>query len=282
MKINLETIWNSIGFKPTEKQKSAIFHVSGPLFLPAGPGSGKTRVLLWRVVNLIVNEGVDPGRIFLSTFTEKAAKQLREGLQSNLAIVSATTNINYDVSQLYVGTVHSLCKKIIMDKRLNRSTLSKTNIEVMEQLEQFLFLKDFSNWSNLSAASGKGADFAKFVNMFTTGKNSSSKTTAALKLAELFNKISEENIDYRLALQSCESEDDKAILNAYAKYLESLNVSGPVPKADLSILQSKAYLHVSNSPDLLKAFDFVIVDEYQDTNSIQERLFFLLASNSKN
>ncbi len=54
-------------------------HVDGPLFLTAGPGSGKTRVLLWRTVNLIVFNDVKPEEIFLGTFTEKAAHQLREG-----------------------------------------------------------------------------------------------------------------------------------------------------------------------------------------------------------
>ena len=71
--LSLETLWEVTGFNPNEQQEEAIRFTSGPLYLTAGPGSGKTRVLLWRTLNLIVFNGVDPSEIFLSTFTEKAA-----------------------------------------------------------------------------------------------------------------------------------------------------------------------------------------------------------------
>lgn len=77
-----------MGFKPNPAQEQAIRHVDGPLYLPAGPGSGKTRVLLWRAVNLIVFHAIKPNEIFLSTFTEKAALQLKEGLRGLLAFAS--------------------------------------------------------------------------------------------------------------------------------------------------------------------------------------------------
>lgn len=73
------------GFQPNENQLAAITHTSGPLFLMAGPGSGKTRVLLWRTVNLMVFHGIKPEKIFLSTFTEKAARQLQDGLRAYLS-----------------------------------------------------------------------------------------------------------------------------------------------------------------------------------------------------
>ena len=72
MTTQLETLWARVGFKPNLQQRHAILHVEGPLFLTAGPGSGKTRVLLWRALNLIVFHGVPPEDIFLGTFTEKA------------------------------------------------------------------------------------------------------------------------------------------------------------------------------------------------------------------
>ena len=60
MTLTLEQLWKTAGFKPNDNQRAAIQHVDGPLYLPAGPGSGKTRVLLWRTVNLIVFQ-VSPG-----------------------------------------------------------------------------------------------------------------------------------------------------------------------------------------------------------------------------
>ena len=72
--LNLETLWKLSDFTPNDQQKEAILYKDGPLYLTAGPGSGKTRVLLWRVVNLIVFQEIKPEEIFLSTFTEKAVE----------------------------------------------------------------------------------------------------------------------------------------------------------------------------------------------------------------
>ena len=58
MELTLAQLWKTNGFKPNDNQRAAIEHVAGPLYLPAGPGSGKTRVLLWRTVNRIVFHGV--------------------------------------------------------------------------------------------------------------------------------------------------------------------------------------------------------------------------------
>ncbi len=113
----LEKLWKGAEFNPNENQKEAILHTDSPLFLPAGPGSGKTRVLLWRVINLIVNHDVGPEEIYLSTFTEKAALQLRDGLRAMLGAVTAVTNKPYDISKMYVGTVHSLCQRLLGDRR---------------------------------------------------------------------------------------------------------------------------------------------------------------------
>src|SRR5437763_6848020 len=112
MTLRIESLCDRASFKPNPQQREAILCTDGPLYLTAGPGSGKTRVLLWRTVNLMVFHGVKSDEIFLSTFTEKAALQLKQGLQSLLGIV---TNINgqpYDLSAMYIGTVHSLCQRI--------------------------------------------------------------------------------------------------------------------------------------------------------------------------
>ena len=114
--LQIEKLWEQSEFTPNPQQRETILHVDGPLYITAGPGSGKTRVLLWRTLNLIVFHGVKPEEIFLSTFTEKAAHQLKEGLQSLLGLV---TNINgqpYDLSKMYIGTVHSLCRRILSDR----------------------------------------------------------------------------------------------------------------------------------------------------------------------
>jgi DNA helicase-2/ATP-dependent DNA helicase PcrA len=115
--LTIEDVWEAAMFKPNRAQERAIRHSEGPLYLTAGPGSGKTRVLLWRTLNLVVFHEVDPAEIFLSTFTEKAALQLREGLQALLGMVTNRTGRPYDLTQMYMGTVHSLCQRMLTDRR---------------------------------------------------------------------------------------------------------------------------------------------------------------------
>ena len=108
-KLSISDLWKIKGFAPNPSQEKAILYTDGPLFLSAGPGSGKTRVLLWRTLNLIVFRNIKPEEIFLSTFTEKAAYQLKEGLRSLLGLASNKTNQSYDLSKMAIGTVHSIC-----------------------------------------------------------------------------------------------------------------------------------------------------------------------------
>lgn len=134
--ISLERLWQEADFTPNKSQETAIRHVDGPLYITAGPGSGKTRVLLWRVVNLIVLHGIKPQEIYLSTFTEKAATQLVEGLRLLLGMVSNLNGKPYDISKMYVGTVHSSCHKILTDRRFTLLGQRPKPPSLMEELQQ--------------------------------------------------------------------------------------------------------------------------------------------------
>ena len=159
----LQELWAMRNFTPNEEQRKAIEHTDGPLYLPAGPGSGKTRVLLWRTLNLIVYKGVKPEEIFLSTFTEKAARQLREGISTLLSFVQNHTDVAYDVGRMYVGTVHSLCQRLIRDRRLYGGA-GVTNLPaLLDELGQYFFVQQ--NWNALVAScSWQGDDVSVFYN----------------------------------------------------------------------------------------------------------------------
>jgi DNA helicase-2/ATP-dependent DNA helicase PcrA len=272
----LEKLWTGAEFSPNENQKEAILHTDGPLFLPAGPGSGKTRVLLWRVINLIVNHGVGPEEIYLSTFTEKAALQLRDGLRSMLGAVTAVTNKPYDISKMYVGTVHSLCQRLLGDRRFSPDRHRARPPVIKDELAQYIFIRRRSNWKSILEAGALEKIGNRAINeMFETHGNS--RHTAISNLIAFFNRMSEEVVDPDTALKRTTSATLKKLLRMYRAYLDLLRNNGGPEFTDLSLLQQQAVRVVEGYEDACRVFRHVIIDEYQDTNTVQERLFFLLA-----
>ena len=274
--VSLDRLWELAGFVPKGDQPKAIRHVKGPLLLTAGPGSGKTRVLLWRTLNLIVFHGVDPKRIFLSTFTEKAARQLTDGLRYLLGVASNETDKHYDISGMSIGTVHSICQRIVSDRKLNRHAAGPTR--VMEAFDQFLYLNESRRWKELAIAGGfeHGKAACIEINGYFGGKASESKPQAVDHSIALFNRFSEECLDP----SRTKAKDPliKKMIAMYAAYCDHLKAD---MRTDLSLVQQEA-LQVIESEGGHKLYDHIIIDEYQDTNTIQERLFFALAKGSKN
>src|SRR5207247_2137528 len=164
--LTLEQLWSEESFTPNENQRRAIEHIDGPLYLPAGPGSGKTRVLLWRTLNLLVFHGVRPDEIFLATFTEKAALQLREGLRALLGRVTTHTGTPYDLSKMYVGTLHSLCQRLISDRRFHPNRRRGASLTLLDDLGQYIYMRKKRVWNDLSLVGGFLGDASEQINIF--------------------------------------------------------------------------------------------------------------------
>ena len=298
--LNIETLWKLNGFKPNEQQRDAILHVDGPLYITAGPGSGKTRVLLWRAVNLIVFKGIKPDEIFLSTFTEKAAHQLQEGLRG---LLGYATNINgqpYDLSKMYIGTVHSLCSRMLNDRRrfLQDFHASPTP-SLLDELSQYFHISKTKNWNAYKEALGleENDDQNQVINtIFESSK--STKHSAVTNCIAFFNRCSEECIEPKNAIERLSNQDKELLeflhshsisieqLNQafalYQVYRDSLIRSEKIRNTDFSLLQQEAFRVLIECEDTGKFFKHIIIDEYQDTNTIQEKIFFRLAQESKN
>jgi DNA helicase-2/ATP-dependent DNA helicase PcrA len=276
----ISSLFSAVGFTPNGSQRAAILHEAGPLFLTAGPGSGKTRVLLWRTVNLIVCKDVPPERIFLSTFTEKAAHQLKEGLRYLLAIATSQTGRHYDISGMAVGTVHSICRQMITDRRFSPPGARPNPVVLLDELTQY-FQVSRRAWNHLVAPLGKEKpeDAQRFLNKTIEDADNGSKHLAVLSAIKAFNRFAEESI---LPERELACDDDwKRIREVHAAYINWLD-QDEVQKVDLSLLQQKALQVLQAHPEGTRLFDHVIVDEYQDTNAIQEDLFFHLAGGSTN
>lgn len=276
---SIETLWKEVSFIPNISQEKAIKHLDGALFLTAGPGSGKTRVLLWRTLNLIVFHNIKPDEILLATFTEKAAHQLKEGLQSLLGLASNHTGKQYDLASMYIGTVHSACNRIIGDRRFFENRSRNKPVKTIDQLEQYFFIKRHSIWNRLLIA---GDIETIEINAYFQKKSPSfpNKHKAILECTALFNRFSEERLDIENALSKTDEDDGLcAILKMYQEYRNILVEDKLFDQSDLSLIQDKALQVVENYEGAKKIFKYLIVDEYQDTNTIQEQLYFALAGN---
>lgn len=289
----IEELWRLAGFTPNPQQKAAIRHVDGPLYLTAGPGSGKTRVLLWRTVNLIVYHQVAPEDIFLSTFTEKAAKQLQEGLRSLLGMVTNYTGQSFDLSGMYIGTVHSLCQRMLTDRRRFFPDRHRHRAPtLLDELGQYFHLADLRNWEAIVRTAGLDPEDAATTITNIFGRASQSRHRAVVNLMAIFNRFSEEMIDPPAARRKLQEAQDlngldpsnlDLLLKLYEGYLTTLHRDGSnVQLTDFSLIQGEAYQILCAFPGAGQVFKHIIVDEYQDTNTIQERIFFKLAEGSGN
>lgn len=276
---SIETLWDEVNFKPNQAQEKAIKHIEGALYLTAGPGSGKTRVLLWRTLNLIVFHDIKPDEILLTTFTEKAAHQLKEGLQALLGMASNHTGKQYDLASMFIGTVHSACNRIIGDRRFFQDRARTKPVKTIDQLEQYFFIRRNSIWNRLLVAGG--VETIEVNGFFQKGiPKYPNKHKAVIECIALFNRFSEERLNIQDAISKTDEKDGLFfILKMYQEYRNILTEGEMFDKCDLSLLQDKALSVVEDYSLASKIFKYIIVDEYQDTNSIQEQLYFSLAGN---
>lgn len=246
-----------------EKQKKAVFHVNGPLLIIAGPGSGKTRTLVERVLYLLNDVGAEPKNILLATFTEKASRELITRVSENIE-----KNINF--SEMYVGTIHSICLRII-DENIEKSFLKK-NYKVLDDTDQKFFI--YKNMKNFEKIEG----FEKFF----TGMNASGHWRKAGILRKWIDKINEEKLDNK----NIENSSDEKIIflnEVNKRYRELLFLENSI---DFSNIQLECLRMVLENKDILKKLQeeihYIMIDEYQDTNTVQEKLFLLIGGERKN
>ena len=220
----------------------------------------------------------------MSTFTEKASHQLKEGLLSLLGFVTNITGKPYDISKMSVGTVHSLCQKLLIDRRFSQGDRQISTV-VMDELSQYFYIYNTNFWKKLCEIGGfeSTQESIEVINKyFGALQGKGSRHVAVINCISFFNRLSEEMIDPKLIDLDSENKELKSLLKMYDYYLESLKKDGKFQRVDFSLLQQSAYLFFKNSPVSGNIFKHVIIDEYQDTNSIQEQIFFELSKGTKN
>lgn len=281
------------GKQLNQEQSDVITHETGPLWVIAGPGSGKTEVLVIKCLKLACVDYVPPRAVILTTFTEKAAKNIQDRLaiyKSYLDQADPTLR-TIDLFQMRVGTLHSLCNDIMQEYRYT----GYQNYRLLDEIDQLLFIYEHSELAASNPPQNIHLPLWRFfdylVSRFSrvTGYSwSSSKNylphrwlrTNAAKV--LFNRIVEDRIDVN-QLQGAGGVLT-TLSNAYQAYSNRLEAN---LCCDFAHLQSKFlgflaspsgdwFLNGDGSPEH-PGIQHVLVDEYQDTNPIQEEIYLQLA-----
>ena len=275
----------------SESQEEVIRHEKGPLWIIAGPGSGKTEALILRCLKLLLVDHVDPRAIMITTFTEKAGRNLQDRLilyTEHIGKRFATSVKDVDITQLRVGTLHSLCNDILLEYRYP----GYRNFRPMDDMEQLLFIyfhSDIASQKNRLTSDQKDL-FEHFHYMFDRRSQYFLKAGyipsrwARARVAQgLFNRI----VQYRTDTESMTSKGGvwETLANEFQEYEEALS---DCARVDFAHMQSKLLDFLETPRGMLfleggakvddPGLSHVLVDEYQDTNPIQAEIYFRLAS----
>lgn len=230
-------------------QKKAVLHRDGPLLLLAGAGSGKTRVITHRIAYLIGN-GVKPWNILAITFTNKAAKEMRERVNSL---------VEFGAESVWVSTFHSMCVRIL--RRYIENIGYEKTFSIYDADDQERLVKECIKILNM--------DEKLFKPKFVMGEISSLKNE--LITFERYKYISQD--DFRKS----------KIANVYEMYQKKLMTNNALDFDDLIFKTVDLFNEV---PDVLEFYSqkcrYIMVDEYQDTNTAQYQLVKLLALKNQN
>lgn len=250
-----------------EAQRSVVGHEEGPLLVIAGPGSGKTFALVLRAMNLLLSGKAHPSELVLCTFTEKAAYELSDRLSGAAAAVGYTG----DLSELRVGTIHGICNSFLEEHR-HRTPLGNA-YETLDDLTQLLFI--FEHFGRILGEEADRDNGASYLGRWST------KWRAIKGLKNYFDKITEELVDPE-SLSASGDPFLEELGGAYTRYEEALFADNRVDFAHQQKLLYDLMADDEVRDRISGSIRYVLVDEYQDTNYVQEQLLLALASKTNN
>ena len=227
------------------EQQKAVLHDEGPLLILAGAGSGKTRVLTHRIAYLIDERGVNPWNILAITFTNKAAREMRERVD-NL--------VGYGSENIWVSTFHSTCVRIL--RRFIESLGYDRNFTIYDAEDQKTLIREVCKYLNIDTKDTKERSFLSAI---------SSAKDELIGPEEYMARAAGDYGRERYA-------------RVYQEYQKRLKANNALDFDDLIFKTVELF---STNPETLlyyqKRFRYIMVDEYQDTNTAQFRLISLLA-----
>lgn len=249
-----------------EKQIEAVNNIKGPVLIIAGPGTGKTKTLVERVVNILVNEKTNATKIVLTTFTNKAARELEQRINEKLEEL----DVNIDISEMYIGTMHSIWLRLIEENIEYSNFFDGFELMTSDYEQRFFIYSRLKEYKKI-----EGYD-EFFKNLSFSGDWEIS--------GYLRNKINDLN-ENAIKIKEIRTSDKYItfLKEAYSLYENQLFEANQI---DFSYLQIEFYNMLLKNIELLRKLnekiDFLMIDEYQDSNRIQEKIVFLLSKLKKN
>jgi DNA helicase-2/ATP-dependent DNA helicase PcrA len=247
-----------------DAQKEAIFHIDGPTLIIAGQGTGKTYTLVLRTLYLLLSERAAPSEIVLTTFTEKSAFELRDRLSQFSKILGVKLNLH----ELITGTIHSICDTFI-SQNIKHTPLKKNYI-VLDELTGALFINEH---------------FDKIVLPFKLGDRYFgrwlSKWDTNARIKAYFDKLTEEIIEPDRLIKS---KDDflRMLGESYKAYRHVLFDNNKVDFAFQQRIFFDLLANKSVNQKITSRIKYLLIDEYQDTNYIQEQIALKLVKPHNN
>lgn len=233
-----------------DMQRKAVEQVNGPCLVIAGAGSGKTKVLTYKIAYLIQDNNVKPWNILAITFTNKAANEMKDRVQAL---------VGDQISDIWLGTFHSICVRILR-KFIDRIGYDSSFI-IFDTTDQKTLIKNCLKDMNIDS---KLFTEKSVLNEISNAKNE------LLYPAEYKQKYDK---DYR----------KKVIGNIYEVYQSRLKENNAIDFDDIINFTIKLFKENEDILDYYSdKFQFILVDEYQDTNKAQFKLISLLAKNHNN
>ncbi len=221
------------------QQRLAVVHQGGPLLVVAGAGSGKTRVLTRRIAYLLAARGVSPGEILAITFTNKAAGEMKERVES---LVGARARA------MWVSTFHSACVRILR-----------------REIKRLGFSSNFTIYD--------AGDAQRLMTLVTRSLDLDPKRYPPRALAAQISNLKNELVDWETARSTAADGQSRELAEVYAAYQQRLQQANALDFDDLiftTVVLLQAFPDVAEH--YRRRFRHVLVDEYQDTNHAQYAL----------
>jgi len=255
----------------TPVQADIVKFGPGPLLISAGPGSGKTECLVARALFLLLVVGIDPKSILMTTFTRKAARGMKDRLNDRLDRLKhknpGVEQIqNATVQGMRIGTIHGLAEEILADARSTKfnGMMVVDEIPLKMLLQNQAFQMSGGQYGPFAAATSD-------LRVYCDATFGGSRDFTA-RLIQLYHHIIEDQID----LKRLTKQGGLPLVKSYNEYRNLMEAD---KRLDFALLLELflSELNAGALDSVVDQFEYILVDEYQDTNPIQEDIFFGLA-----